>query len=486
MSRSVGKAIAINTLWMIGGKIVTTFLSLAVTALLARALGVYGYGEFTTVFAFMLFFGVIADFGFFQILVREVARTPEREEEITGNIFAMRSLFAVVVYGGGAALAWFFPYSHEVRLGIVILALASFFLSVNTTLIGVFQAHHQMYKAVAGDFISRVILLVTIFVAVHAHWGLAGLLWLYVLANVVNLAVTMTLIPRLVPLRARFDWPAWRELFAEAWPLGVVTMLGIVYYRIDTVILSILRSPIDVGIYGAPYKMLDLLVVVPSIFMGNVFPAITRLLHTEKARVEWLIQAAFDMLMILGLGMITGLIVIAPAIIHVVAGSDFVSAHTLALAGRPVTSVTVLVILAIALLPIFLGNLWGPIVIALGNQRSLIKPGIYAVVLNVVLNLILIPRGSYLAAAVVTVITEAYIAIVWGIVAHQHLDFRLRLGRTAKAVLAALLMAIVVWPLRESMILLPITAGVVTYSVAIVALGAVPKDFLRTLLRREL
>lgn len=487
MSRGVGRAIAVNTIWMIGGKIVTTLLSLVVTAILARALGVYGYGEFTTAFAFMAFFGVIADFGFFQILVREVARRPEEEEAITGNIFALRSLFAVVVYGGGALLAWVFPYSHEVQLGIAILALASFFLSLNTTLIGVFQAHHQMYKAVAGDTISRVVLLATVYLAaVHFHWPLAGLLALYVVANLVNLGITMTFIPALVPLRLRFDWSAWRALFAEAWPLGVVTMLGIIYYRVDTVILSLLRAPTDVGIYGAPYKMLDLLVVVPSIFMGNVFPAITRLLHTDRSQVGWLIQAAFDTLLIVGFGMVGGLIVIAPAVIRIVAGPAFVAASTVQIFGHAVTASHILIILSIALIPIFLGNLWSPIVIALGDQRSLIKPGIWAVIINVVLNLIFIPQASYLAAGLITIITEIFIAVVWGVIAHRHIEFSLGLGRVAKAGLAALVMMAVIWPLRNHFVLLPILLGVAVYSGLLIVFGAVPKDFIGRLIRREL
>ncbi len=485
-SKGVGRAIAVNTIWMVGGKIATTFLSLVVTALLARSLGVYHYGEFITAFAFMAFFGVIADFGFFQILVREVAKNPEREPEITGNVFALRTLFAVVVYGAGAMLAWFFPYSQEVRLGIMVLALASFFLSINTTLIGVFQAHHQMFKAVAGDAISRIVLLVTIYLAVQSHWSLVGLLSLYVVANVVNLLITMLFIRRLVPLRFRFDWPAWRELFAEAWPLGVVTMLGIIYYRIDTVILSLLRSPADVGIYGAPYKMLDLLIVVPSIFMGNVFPAITRLLQTDKARVSWLIQAAFDTLMIVGFGMVAGLVVVAPAVIRLVAGPEFTTTTTIGFMGHPITSVEILILLSVALIPIFLGNLWGPIVIALGNQRSLIKPGVYAVVLNVLLNLVLIPRGSYLAAAIVTIITEVYIAIVWGVIAHRHFDFALRLGRVGKALLAAALMAVIIWPLRSSFILIPVASGIAVYGFLLVAFRAVPQQFLTRLVQRDL
>lgn len=478
---SYARAIALNTLLMIGGRIVTTILSLIVTAALARSLGVFGYGEFTTAFVFMTFFGVFADFGFFQIFVRELVRRPKDQVAIAGNILALRMLFGVVVYGFAASCVWLFPYSLAVKQAVVILALASFFLSVNTTLVAVFQARQTMFKAVIGDVIGRVVLLALVMLVLRAQGSLQSIFFVYVAANFVNLFITSRLVLKEIPLRFQMQPGIWKTMVREAWPLGVVTMLGALYFKIDTVILSVVKSPIDVGIYGAPYKIFELLTIVPAFFMGNVFPTLTQLLATNRERANRLIQAAFDSLMIAGLGIAAILIGGATGIVRLTVGEEFVHASTVAVAGHPITAVSILALLSLALICTFLGALWSHVVIALGYQRALIWPGVIAVIINLALNLALIPRLSYFAATVTTILTELFIAVSWGFVTYHYLPFRLKLKPTLLALVAAILTYFAIVLMHDLPILISLSLGVCVYIGALWLLGGIPLELVRQL-----
>ena len=356
---------------------------------------------------------------------------------------------------------------------------------MNTTLIGVFQAHQEMQKAVVGDVVSRSLLLILLLAGLKASVPLAIIFTYYLVANLLNLIITYSYLRHRLPLHFAFDRSLWHLFFVEAWPLGVVTMLGVIYFKIDTVILSILRDPSDVGIYGAPYKVFEFLTIIPGLFMGTVFPVITKLITEDNDRLRRVIQAAYDVLMIIVLGTVAGLIVLARGTVGLVAGQEFVVASTITVAGQPVTAVHILMILALALIPVYLGNLWGPVVVAYGKQSALIRPGIIAVILNISLNLIFIPRGSYLAAAIVTLITESYMAWSWARVARANLPLILHQGRLARTLLAALIMMAVIWPVRNLMVVLPVGLGAAVYLTLIWLLGVIPEDFLQVIKRSE-
>lgn len=478
------RAIATNTAWLLIGKALVVILSLVMTAALARSLGVYHYGELTAAFAYLSIFGVIADFGFFQILVREITRQPEAETRITNNLFTLRTLFGFVVYVLAAGSVWLIPteiYSLNVKLGVLVLALASFVLSINTTLIGVFQAHQEMQKAVIGDVVSRLALLALLLLSLVRGAPLPFIFGLYVLANCLNLLVTFLYLRRRLRLRLAFNRLLWKKLFIEAWPLGVVTMLGVIYFKIDTVILSILRDPTDVGIYGAPYKVFEFLAIVPGIFMGTVFPVITRLMDLDRDRLRRVIQGAYDALMLLVIAAVAGLLVLAPAIVNLVAGQEFVTATTVTFAGYSMTAIHVLAVLALALVSVYIGNLWGPVVVAYGRQSELIRPGVIAVLANIALNMLLIPRGSYVAAAAVTLLTETYMAVSWARAAGRLLTLKLDHSRLIRSILAALVMVLTIWPIRSLPIILPMIVGSAIYVLSLWLLGAFPWDLLTSL-----
>lgn len=440
---SLTRKIAYNTVVQIIGKSITTILSLFLVAALTRYLGVSGYGQYTTVFAYLAFFSVLADFGFFWILVREIANPETDINHATSNILTLRALIGVVVYLVAYVISFFIPQYALIRTGIGIAAFSTLFLALNSTFVGVFQNKLRMDMAAITDVLGRVIILAFTLYLIHIGSGLNLILWAYALGNVVNLLLSGWLGRNFVKIRPAFDFGYWKKIFLETLPMAIVLILGLIYFRVDTFMLSLMKSSADVGIYGPPYKVLEMILLLPAMFMGNVFPVITRYIHTKDERVYGALQKSFEFLVILAVPIALLIIYDAKPVIRIVAGQAFVDAHTIGpVLGHAANSVLALQILIIAVAFSFVSIIFNYLVIAVGKQSKLIWPNIIFVIFNIGANFLAIPHYSYIGAATTTVLTELLVLIFTWIIAAKYFTLKFDLNILWKVSLAGIVMGL--------------------------------------------
>lgn len=476
--------VAFNTGVMIAGRALTAFLSILTIAYITRYLGVAGFGQYTTIFAYVTTFAVLADFGFTTILVREIAKAKEDPSLIASNIFTFRTFFGFLVFLIAFLVALLLPYPALVKAGIFVIAIATFFLTLNATLVGVFQAQLKMERAVLGDVVGRFLIWLLILLVIHFKGSLVTLLWIYVIGNFVNLLVSFWLVRAYAKIKFIFDWARWQQLAKEAWPLGIATILGVVSFKIDTVILSLFKNSTDVGIYGAAYKMFDFIVVLPAIFMGNVFPIITRYLNENDPRAKDVIQRSFNFLSLMAWPAFLGIFFLAKPIIGLVAGQEFLETSTLQVGQIAVNSVFVLQVLSFAVFLFFMTNLYPPLLIARGLQKVLILPYLSAAIFNVVANIIFIPHFSYLAAAVITFLTELIVLIINIYLVWKYLRFVPSLSYWARIVPAALALGILLFWTSQLNIFITVILAILVYGAGIILTGAVTKQSIKEVLGR--
>lgn len=481
---SYTRRVAYNTSIQIVGKVLTTVISLFLVAALTRYLGVTAYGQYTTIFAFSQFFGVFADFGFFWFMVREISKPEADQEKIVGNVLTFRTLLAFVVFGLSFLIGAFIPQYHDIRWGIAIIAGATFWQILNGTYVGIFQNRLRMDKAALTDVVGRGVILATVLFLIHRGTDLNQILWAYFLGNFINFALSALLGRVYVRYRPMFDFSYWREILRETLPIFLVSILSLISFKIDTVMLSLLKSPTDVGIYGPPYKVVEILILIPSIFMGNVFPILTAYIYGKDGRLNSAFQKSFDFLVIAAVPIVSGVILTAPRIINLVAGKEFTSAHTIApVFGVPATSALALQILVVAVGLSYLSFLFNYTVIALGKQAKLIWPNVVFVLFNVGLNLVLIPKFSYIGAALVTVLTEIIVVLLYWFVMHRYIDLKIRFSTLLKALVAGIILGLALYWLRFLSLWFLVPIGIFLYFAVLVGLRGISKEMLLTLIR---
>ncbi len=453
---SLMKKIAFNTGWQALGKIVGLGLSLVAAALVMRYLGREGWGQYSIILAFLQLFGIIMDFGLYIILIKKISRIEESSGELVNNIFTLRLLSGVFFLSLAPIAVIFFPYAPIVKLGIIVTALFYLFISLNQLLSAIFQKFLATYWIAIGEVVGKVALLAGSLLAIYLKMNLLWIMGALVLGSGINFLVNFLASRRYFKIRLRWQWPVWRTVIKEAWPVALSIALALIYFKGDMVILSWFKSEEEVGIYGAPYKMLEVLASFPAMFVGLALPVLTAKWQ-ERNLVDFkkILQKAFNFLVIITVPMIFGCLVLAKPIMALVGGPEFV------------ISAPLLQILILATGAIFLGTLFTYLVVAVDRQKQMIWGyGIIAVT-SLILYLVFIPKYSYWAAAAITVYSEILVLLISLIIVYRTTKVFPNLVIVLKSILAGVLMAAVLYWLGDFNLFFLILVGGLIYFVGL-------------------
>lgn len=422
------RKITFNTLASAGGRIAGGLLALVSVGFITRALGVDGFGEYSTVVAYLSTFQILADLGLYQLLTKEIAQNPERESELVGNFFTLRLVVAALFLIVAGFLVFLFPYSEAVQFGAVFAAAGFLFLSLSQVFLGVFQKYVQVYKAAISEVVGRAAQLAVVWYFFTRGGTLFHFLGALVVSSFVMFLLNLLFARRLAPFRLRVSKKEWRRILKTTLPIAVSLVFTLLYFRLDTLLLSVLKTQRDVGIYSAAYKVLETLIFFPAAFVGLMLPTLSRLVKENREKLSRLLGGLTDVMTISALPLVAGGLLLAAPIVFYIGGADFL------------VSQSPLRVLMVAVGIIFYGTLFGNAVIALGLQKKAMAAYIAGFILNLGLNLIFIPRFSFMGAAWTTAITELFVTawLVWLVYKHQ--KFRVSFPVTLKAALAAAVM----------------------------------------------
>jgi O-antigen/teichoic acid export membrane protein len=421
--------IAYNTIIQFAGKIVSTVLGLISLALMARYLGQSGFGDYTTVINFVSFFAIIADLGLTLVTVQIVSNPNNNERVSLNNLMGLRLVSILLILGVSPLVGFFLPYSNEIKIGILIAALSFVFPALNQIIIGLLQKKLRMDKAVIAETISRLVLVGGILLAIKLNSGLTGILWASVIASLINFLIAYLLATKFYFIKPTINWPFWKNIIKISWPLAVTIVLNLLYLKTDTLILSLVKSSGEVGLYGAAYRIIEVLTTLPFMFAGIILPILTSSwLENKKEYFSLVLQKSFDLMAIFAIPLIAGFLVLAQPLMILVAGEEFSE------------SALILKILIFALVAIFLGCMFAHAVIAIDKQKKMIGAYIFVSLSSIILYLIFIPPFSYLGAAVITIYSELTIALFSAYIVFKYSGFFPKLKIFSKTIVASLIM----------------------------------------------
>jgi O-antigen/teichoic acid export membrane protein len=466
------RRVAWNTVAQAAARIVTLTLSVLTTVLLTRHLGVSGYGVYVTVTVYVPFFALFFDAGLTTFVVRSLANEP-RDTDLFREALGLRIALAVpvaviafalalLVYGGGDDTTT----KNAIAIGLPMIL----FATVASATSALFQARLQMDRVALSEIVGQAVT-----TALIAGFVLSGLSIYAVVAAAVagtfaSMALLLLLAARVSNVRPLFRPRGWAALLRSALPLGLALMIAIVYFRADAVLLSILKGSRAVGIYGVAYRLLEAVIAFPGFLYVSIFPLLSQAAaRRDLDRLRDVTQRAFDVLVLAAVPVVFGTISLAPEIVHALAGHGFDAAVTplrVVIAGGGL---------------MFVNGLFSYVLISLDQQKKLLSIGLTTLVFNVALNLALIPRYSYNAAAAVATGSEALTLAVLLAVVVRVAGFTPTLRVAAKAALAGGVM-ITCLVFTPSNLALLIVVGSCAYAVSLLLLRTHASLELRELL----
>ncbi|HBV57742.1 MAG TPA: hypothetical protein DEB73_00495 [Candidatus Magasanikbacteria bacterium] len=392
--------IAKNTLIQIIGRGFSTLFGLIALAAVTRYLGQEQFGWYTTVATFLQFFAVFADFGLTLIGAQMIAEPGADEDRIISNLFSFRLMLSTLFFGSAMIAIFFFPYPLIIKQGVLVLTGSLFAATLQNIFMGVFQKHLRMGIAACGDAMGRFIILIGYFLCIFFQWGLLPILAISAVANATQFAFFFAATKKIVKITWLTEWVIYKKIFSKSWPIAMSMGFNLIYLRADIIILSLVRSQAEVGLYGAAYRVIDVAASIPVMFMGIILPHLTSAWHADRAKFNHYFRRAFDFMSIIALPFVLGGIYLAKPAMAFLAGAEFAES------GR------YLQILLIALLAIFFGALSGHAIVSLNKQRMMIWGYIITAALTLIGYFIFIPRYGAIGAGWMTVFSEILILIL--------------------------------------------------------------------------
>ncbi len=494
---STARKILTNTIAQIIGKILVAFIGLAVVKIATNYLSIEGYGQYVLIYEFLAFFGIAADLGLFTIAVKEMSDDDKKIPIIIGNVLSLRTILVTVTMLLAIGAAYLIPKYADTRvpLGVAIASLTVITTILNGTISSVLQTKLKMQLASLTTVVGRIVTLGLMLYIVFYGFpqdndtGFYMLLLAGVLGNLAMLIHTYYYVRKITPLKYRFDFDLWKKVLIKSLPYGLALILNTVYFRIDTILLSILKNEKEVGIYGVAMKMLEHFAILPLYFMNSVLPVLTRTIREKSEKYLTVIRYAFDFLAAISIPMVVGGVILAYPIIFIVSTPEFLSRLTEGFYGSDIA----FQILIFALLFQFLNVLFAFILIAVDKQSRLLYINGACAVFNIVTNLIFIPIYGFVGAAVTSVLSEMFILIATYITAKRHLKFKVRLISILKITISALTMGAAVYFLQPVTykfvqnwnVLLLIPIGMVIYTGMLFLTKVVDREMLALLKKGE-
>ncbi len=295
------RKIAHNTIIQIIGKAANVLIGVLAISYLTRYLSPSGFGQYTTVLTFLQIFGIFLDFGLYLVLLQEIGKNEDKKNFIFSNILTLRIISGSSFFIIAPTIALFFPYPTIVKVGIALTSLAFFLNSLIQVYAAIFQKEMKMHKVVLAESIGKILFLVFIILAIT----LRGNLLVVLISNNINSLVFFIILAwsakKYVKYKWQLDWEYARKIIKLAWPIGLTIALNLIYFKADTLILSLFHSAADVGYYGAPYKILEVITTLPHLILGLTLPILAAYWFQKKVQeFKNVFQYMFDLFVILG------------------------------------------------------------------------------------------------------------------------------------------------------------------------------------------
>lgn len=394
------RTIFANMSWLMVSQILTSVFAFVWTILTARYLGPSDYGVFGTAVSFSTIFGVFATFGIFTYLVRAISTDFENEAKYLNNTLSLK-IFLAVFYLAIIFLAAFFLGWNRYVIGFCMLFAFEYLIKTfHDVFFSSFQAHEKIKYQAITNIIITVLTFIFIIVVIVTDYGLLGIAFAYILANIIALIYAIYAIRKhIIKPKLAFDFAFYKVLLKAGIPFALTGLFYTIYYSIDIVMITQFASTYDTGLYNSAYKLISVLTLFYSIYSSVIFPVMTKLFKDEKDLLHFSFVKSIKYL---------SLVTIPIAVFTSLYGYDLIGIY----GAEFIEAGGVLKVLIWTVCFLFVNGACSLILNASHEEYSVTKIYSIAAVFNVVLNLILIPKYSVYGASVATVLSEILILIL--------------------------------------------------------------------------
>lgn len=469
---SIGQVIIKNILSLSGANLIVRLLGFITTTYLARILGAEGFGILNFSQAFISYFVLLSDAGLKIIGTREIARNRELYKKYVNNIFTLQFILSIVSYLILLLILWLCPPKEYVSfiavLGLSILPSVFYFDWF-------FKGIDRMEIVGIAQILKSAVYLALVFLFINNPMDLGKIPWLVILSSVFLLFfVTHVYLKNHGKYTLEIDLTLWKRFITSAVVLGFSNIMGRIYTNFDSVLLGLLISDEAVGYYSAAYKIILVITSFSVLFFNGLFPSISRFYINNDKRLEKLLRVSVKVLTSVAIPMGIGGSILAEDLISLIYGNKFSQ------------SILPFQILIWAVVFIYINKSYSRSLIAFGKEKPYTAGVTIGALMNISLNIFIIPRFGLAGAAGVTVLTELFILIYM----KYHFSKELRIALLPiliYSVFSGIIMGVLLI-LVKAPVIIEMIIGALLYTAVFYLIGGLSsedKKIIKMLLRRD-
>lgn len=401
-----------NAAYLAGSALIGRLASFVFVYVALRLLGSALYGNFTATYNYVSLFALFTDLGLATVVARDVIQDRSLIVRYLSNLLVLRVMCAAIAVVVSIVIAqWIIAPS--LRNTVYIAAISLIFLSISETLGLVFSVHERFaYTAIFAIATALLSVGVRLLALVLGYHVLALVTIQTATTFIGALAMTIVVYTRFLPRRLEIDLTWWPTLLRRAFPFFMSSVLNTVYAQGDKQILYVMSGCGQaarnagcrpVGLYNAAYLPLDVLTVVFVISIQTAtFSSFSRVAAESREALNRVVRSTLVLILVGSPPVALFISFYAPVALGILGGrhSDYVSA-------APALSVLIWALPCFLIMTTLYNGLW-----AMHRAKIVTIAFGVAVVFNVGLNILLIPRLGYMACSILTVASEFVNAIV--------------------------------------------------------------------------
>ena len=449
------KRITKNTAFLFFANVIGKILGFFFIMYTARYLGAEGFGVLSFAIAFTGLFAIFADMGLYELTIREVARDRSIARKYLGNVTIIKTLLVMITFGLIVLTINFMGYPPQTVMIVYIISLSVVLDAFSVLLNSIFQAFERMEYVSIGKVLHSVLLLLGALFIIHQGFSILAFALLYLFVSTVELIYSLIITAKkFVMPRLEIDLRFWKWLIKEALPFWLSGVFWIIYFRIDSVMLSMLKGNVAVGWYNASFQLIHALGFIHTAFIAAIFPVTSRFYKTSKENLRFAFEMSFKYLFMIIFPIAIGTTLLADRFISIIYGSEYIP------------STIALQILIWAEVLIFINVAFGNLLNSINRQVVVTKVTGILAVSNVIMNLLLIPAYSYVGAGIATVATELLgfiFLFAWISRSEYRLPTKIILNIVSKVIMAGLLMGAFTYCFKEINLALLIVLSAIIY-----------------------
>jgi O-antigen/teichoic acid export membrane protein len=359
---------------------------------LVRELSIAEYGIYTLVWAQVNFFTPLLDFGTTSYGL--VYINNEKKKELDA-LFSFRMVNSVIIFFLTLLFSIFYLKDHATPFYVLLTSFAIFGNGMYGSLVILMSLRQKAYLSSVFSLIFTVILVSVSSIVLFLTKSLTNVFFVVFIMYSLNALVSFICIK---VSRKNFSFTVsptlWKEIISKSYVFVLISFFLGIYFKIDVFILKILKSENDVGIYSAGYKFFESLLFIIGSYNISATPELASLFREKKEMFYAKMKRDSTLLFVLGFSISLITYFIAPLLLSFV------------LKQNSAGSIRVLQIVIYGLPLMLLATVLTNALYIFKKATIIIVVYVLQIALNIILNLVFIPRYSYIASAYITVLNE--------------------------------------------------------------------------------